>query len=75
MGGDIVEVSPAYDGTGETTALAGAQVVYEMLTSMVKRGLVERGEDKTLEKPRSRQKILGTGKKSASKVDVSKDEL
>lgn len=44
VGGDIVEVAPAYDGVGEATALAGAQVVYEMLTSMVKRGLKDRGE-------------------------------
>ncbi|KAK8193189.1 arginase family-domain-containing protein [Phyllosticta capitalensis] len=44
VGADIVEVSPSYDGVGETTALAAAQVAYEMLTSMVKRGLVEEGE-------------------------------
>lgn len=36
---DVVEVSPSYDGAGEQTALAGAQVVYEILTSMVKKGL------------------------------------
>ena len=51
VGGDVVEVAPAYDGTGETTALAGAQVVYEMLTSMVKRGLKDRGELRQLRKP------------------------
>ena len=39
VGADIVEVSPAYDGASETTALAGAQVAYEILSSMVKRGL------------------------------------
>lgn len=39
VGADIVEVSPAYDGVSETTALAAAQVAYEMLTSMIKRGL------------------------------------
>lgn len=39
VGADIVEVSPAYDGTGETTALAGAQIGFEILTSMVKKGL------------------------------------
>jgi agmatinase len=44
VGADVVEVAPAYDGAGEQTALAGAQVVYEMLTSMVKRGLKDRGE-------------------------------
>lgn len=39
VGADIVEVAPAYDGRGEQTALVAAQVVYEILTSMVKRGL------------------------------------
>ena len=39
VGADVVEVSPAYQGRGEETALAGAQVVYEVLTGMVKRGL------------------------------------
>lgn len=37
VGADIVEVAPAYDSRGETTALAAAQVVYEIMTSMVKR--------------------------------------
>ncbi|KAF7196443.1 Guanidinobutyrase [Pseudocercospora fuligena] len=39
VGADVVEVSPAYDGTGEATALAAAQIAFEVLTSMVKRGL------------------------------------
>ncbi|KXT02766.1 hypothetical protein AC578_5462 [Pseudocercospora eumusae] len=39
VGADVVEVSPAYDGAGEVTALAAAQIVFEVLTSMVKRGL------------------------------------
>lgn len=39
VGADIVEVSPSYDGVGETTALAAAQVGFEILTSMVKRGM------------------------------------
>lgn len=39
--GTAVEVSPAYDGVGEATALAAAQVAYEVLTSMVKRGLLK----------------------------------
>jgi len=37
VGADVVEVAPAYDGTGEQTALAAAQVVYEILTTIVKR--------------------------------------
>jgi agmatinase len=44
VGADVVEVAPAYDGVGEQTALAGAQVVYEILTGMVKRGLVDMGK-------------------------------
>jgi agmatinase len=43
VGADVVEVAPAYQGAGEETALAGAQVVYEILTSMVKRGMGEMG--------------------------------
>jgi len=39
VGADIVEVSPAYDGASEITALAAAQVAFEVLTSMVKRGM------------------------------------
>lgn len=45
VGADIVEVAPAYDGVGEVTALAAAQVAYEIITSMVKRGLTEEGEE------------------------------
>ena len=36
VGGDIVEVSPPYDNTGETTALAASDLVFEMLSIMVK---------------------------------------
>ncbi|KFG85442.1 agmatinase [Metarhizium anisopliae] len=46
VGADVVEVSPAYQGRGEETALAAAQVVYEILSSMVKRGL-EDGDGET----------------------------
>jgi agmatinase len=42
VGADVVEVSPAFDGSGEVTALAGAQVAFEILTSMVKRGMDEK---------------------------------
>ncbi|MCJ1277221.1 hypothetical protein MMC21_005031 [Puttea exsequens] len=41
VGADIVEVAPAYDGVGEQTALVAAQVGYEILTSMVGRGVAE----------------------------------
>jgi len=44
VGADVVEVAPAYDGVGEQTSLAAAQVVFEMITSMVARGLGEMGK-------------------------------
>ncbi|KAK0711660.1 agmatinase [Lasiosphaeris hirsuta] len=43
VGADVVEVAPAYQGVGEETALAAAQVVYEILSSMVKKGRGEMG--------------------------------
>lgn len=39
VGADIVEVAPAYDGSSEATALAAAQIGFEVLTSMVRRGI------------------------------------
>ncbi|KAJ4411313.1 hypothetical protein N0V85_003838 [Neurospora sp. IMI 360204] len=50
VGADVVEVSPAYQGRGEETALAAAQVVYEVLTGMVKRGLKEKEAEKRAER-------------------------
>ncbi len=47
VGADIVEVSPAYDGVGETTALAAASIAYEVLTSMVRKGLIEQAKIST----------------------------
>jgi agmatinase len=44
IGADIVEVSPAYDGSAETTGIAAAQVVYEILTSIVRKGLTEQAK-------------------------------
>jgi agmatinase len=51
VGADVVEVSPAYDGPGEATALAAAQVVYEILTSIVIRG------QRSTEKERHRDEL------------------
>lgn len=59
VGADVVEVSPAYQGRGEETALAAAQVVYEVLTGMVKRGLKDGS---------SEEKVKGV-------VDKAHDEL
>jgi agmatinase len=50
VGADVVEVSPAYQGGGEETALAAAQVVYEVVSSMVKKGRAEMGKEKKVEK-------------------------
>ncbi len=41
VGADIVEVSPSYDGAGEQTAMAAAQIAFELLTSMVKKDAVD----------------------------------
>ncbi|KAI0382868.1 Arginase/deacetylase [Hypomontagnella monticulosa] len=60
VGADVVEVAPAYQGPGEETALAAAQVVFEILSSMVKRGLSEMGK---------------TGTTEEVKVEDVKDEL
>lgn len=49
VGADVVEVAPAYQGAGEETALAAAQVVYEILSSMVKKGMAEMGKVKQVE--------------------------
>jgi agmatinase len=46
VGADVVEVSPAYQGRGEETALAAAQVVYEILSSIVKKGLEKGAREK-----------------------------
>jgi agmatinase len=52
VGADVVEVAPAYDGVGEQTSLAAAQVVFEMITSMVARGLGEMGKTGVREEER-----------------------
>ena len=40
VGADVVEVAPAYD-FAEVTATNGAQVAFELLTSMVKKGQLD----------------------------------
>jgi agmatinase len=60
VGADIVEVIPAYDGVSEVTAMVAAQVGFEILTSMVKRGLMA-GEGDVSDKSGGR--------------DASRDEL
>lgn len=65
VGADIVEVSPAYDGAGEVTALAAAQIGFEVLTNMVKRGLMDMGKSEA-------EKEVEKEVKSAA---VERDEL
>ncbi|PBP27054.1 hypothetical protein BUE80_DR001952 [Diplocarpon rosae] len=67
VGADMVEVAPAYDGVGEQTALAAAQVAYEILTSIVKRGLVDMGrESEVLMKDGTEKR--GTGERSRDEL-------
>ncbi|KAF2472224.1 Arginase/deacetylase [Lindgomyces ingoldianus] len=56
VGADIVEVSPAYDGGTEATSLAAAQVAYEILTSIVRKGLIEQAKTPSEEKGNERVK-------------------
>jgi len=35
VGGDIVEVSPPYDNQGQTTALAAADILFDMISIMI----------------------------------------
>lgn len=85
VGADVVEVSPGYDDRGEGTALAGAQVAYEILTSIVKRGMKDRGLwiESEHTKPRKlsswktqvEEVISNIGSKAQEVVGVAKDEL
>ena len=38
VGFDLVEVSPLYDGPGQITALLAANLIYEFLCTLPKRG-------------------------------------
>lgn len=40
IGGDVVEVAPAYDNTGETTVLAAAEVARSLIGLMVSQPVV-----------------------------------
>jgi len=46
----VVEVAPAYDGVGEQTALAAAQVVFEVVTSLVEWGIGENERERERER-------------------------
>ncbi|KAG8527777.1 uncharacterized protein KY384_007931 [Bacidia gigantensis] len=43
---DIVEVAPAYDTNAELTTMAAADVLFEVISAMVKRGPLSVGENK-----------------------------
>lgn len=59
VGADIVEVSPPYDNTGETTALAASDLVFEMISIMVKNPGFE-GPEVDIAKPRLPKATVGT---------------
>ncbi|EJT74290.1 agmatinase [Gaeumannomyces tritici R3-111a-1] len=65
VGADVVEVSPAYQGAGEETALAAAQVVYEIISSIVKKGMGGMGKEG----------VTVEAKAAAKAAAVVKDEL
>jgi len=44
IGADIVEVSPQWDNAGQMTALVASQILYEILTSISKRGSLQTEE-------------------------------
>lgn len=57
VGADVVEVSPAYQGPGEETALAAAQVVYEIISSIVKKGMGGMGKVAAVAAPVEKQEL------------------
>jgi len=59
VGADVVEVSPPYDNTGETTALAASDLVFEMISIMVKNPGFE-GPEVDVAKPRLPKATVGT---------------
>ena len=59
VGADVVEVSPPYDNTGETTALAASDLVFEMISIMVKNPGFE-GPEVDIAKPRLPKVTAGT---------------
>lgn len=69
VGADVVEVSPAYQGQGEETALAAAQVVYEILSSVVKKGMEGMGK----EGGAAAEEVKGEGLKEEAVVEVEED--
>lgn len=79
VGADIVEVSPSYDNKGETTALAAAQVAFEIVTTLVKAGVARdlggwygRMEQ---QKPQQQQQRHEAESERTVKSDGGKDEL
>ena len=75
VGADIVEVSPAYDGVGEPTALVAAQIGFEILTSWVGKGLAEREADEEGRKRDSSGGTGGDGEGSTKGQQEGKEEL
>ncbi|KAL9114758.1 MAG: hypothetical protein Q9227_001437 [Pyrenula ochraceoflavens] len=51
VGADIVEVAPAYDGTGEQTSLIASQFAFEIITNWVGKGLQVIGDTQARPEP------------------------
>ena len=75
VGADVVEVAPSFDGRGEETSLAAAQVVYEIATSIVKRGLRERGEWEDTVKSTPGREWLKSKSQRAGIVDSARGKV
>lgn len=72
VGADIVEVSPAFDHA-EITATNGAQVAYEIITSMVKKGPLDMKQSEGQE----RMHVVSADSRSVDeqKLDTQENEL
>lgn len=69
VGVDLVEVSPPYDGRGEQTALAAAQIVFEVLSILVKEGEIRRASDGRGGMKRTQRKKAKTKAKAKAKTE------
>lgn len=66
VGGDLVEVSPPYDDAAQTTALAASDLIFEMISIMVKNpGFKGPSVDIS---PRRRSKFLNDGRTSQQEM-------
>lgn len=61
MAADLVEVAPAYDTNAELTTMAAADVLYEVMTLMIKRGPLTLNATEEWERKNGQMKEQGEG--------------